>query len=94
MRRRVNPPQPSGRQKDTQQVRYALQDPDYGVRINATEALRETTSERAVSVLVKLLKDEVTDVRAYAAEALGKIGSPEAIISMTQALMDKHWYVR
>ena len=56
--------------------------------------MRETTSEGAVSVLVKLLKDEVADVRAYAAEALGKIGSPEAIISMTQALMDKHWYVR
>ncbi|OQX79826.1 MAG: hypothetical protein B6D56_06320, partial [Candidatus Omnitrophica bacterium 4484_70.1] len=43
----------------------------------------------AVPYLIKLLKDEDSEVRKAAAEALGKIGSPEAVPHLIEALKDK-----
>ena len=66
-----------------------LADADGRVRKLAVWALSELKDARAVAALCNvLLSDERIEVREGAAEALGEIRSPEALLSLKQALND------
>ena len=51
-----------------------LNDPDPFIRVEAVQALGERQEEQSLIPVCDSLKDENLYVRAYAAEALGKIG--------------------
>ena len=53
--------------------RSALQDNVWQIRVEAADALGNIEDRRAVSPLIKMLKDENKYVRKEAAEALGEI---------------------
>ncbi len=51
-------------------------------------------SEKAVDPLIEALKDEDSDVRRSAAEALGAMKSEKAVDPLIEALKDKTWTIR
>ena len=55
-------------------------------------AYAEETQEQKVERLIKQLQDQDVDVRAFAIEALGDIGSEaqDAVPALIQLLQDKH----
>jgi HEAT repeat protein len=70
----------------------ALKDRDWQVR-RATEALGKIGSP-AVPALIQALNDDEWRVRWAAAQALGKIGNPQAVPALIQALKDENEWVR
>ena len=63
------------------------------VRAVAAEALVKIGTP-AVPALIQALRDRSENVRFAAAEALGKLGDPQAVPALIQALGDSDWYVR
>jgi HEAT repeat protein len=47
-----------------------------------------------VNSLIISLGDEIWEVRAQAAKALGVLGDKQAVIRLKQALFDESWWVR
>jgi HEAT repeat protein len=60
--------------------------------MGAAHALGDIGDERAVDVLLQLLKDEFKDVQVSAAYALGKIGDERGVGARLQLLKDGSWY--
>jgi len=73
-----------------------LSDPDALIRRHAGQALGKIKAPRAVAPLTSVLgdPDEEWHVRGSAAEALGRIGDPNAVEFLARALMDSHWNVQ
>jgi hypothetical protein len=72
---------------------HALADDDWLVRMKAVKVLARTvepSDKRAVEPLIHALRDEHEDIRATAAEALGKLGDTRAFDSLLLALQ-KDW---
>jgi hypothetical protein len=73
----------------------ALQDPEEHVRWSTVAALTTVRDEAAADLLSHaLLEDASADLRAGAADALGKIASPRAIDALQRALGDESAGVR
>jgi len=68
---------------------HALEDDYANVRWSAAEALGIIQDENAVGPLIKLLNnpDEEIMIRLVAADALGKIGAPEAEAALQQVIL-------
>jgi len=74
-----------------------LNDPDPFVRVEVVQALGEIQKEKSLTTLCDCLADENLYVRAYAAEALGKIGDVDIALTLSRllpALDDPSPYVR
>ncbi len=73
--------------------RKALHDPDASVRGHAIEDIAKHSDVAAAKDVAALLADPKAGVREAAAEALGTLGSAEAIPSLVQALpkQDDEW---
>jgi HEAT repeat protein len=67
-------------------LREALAHEDFKVRGLAAEALGRVSDPGVVPDLIPLLRDPSGPVRAYAAEVLGKLGSPESMAPLREAL--------
>ena len=74
-------------------TRY-LDDPSIAVKREAVYALGRRPYAPARSRLELLLNDADTLTRAYAARAVGGIGSPESVPALLSALRDSHPWVR
>jgi hypothetical protein len=96
---------PQGRQHSLGQTQTVsdfvldLRERDQLGREAATEALgwlakTKTEIDDAVPALIKVLKDDVTEVRRNAAEALGRIGDLRAQAALQDALQDEDEWVR
>ena len=59
------------------------------VRSNAVEALGQFGIERAIPILIKILRDESSYERGEAAKALGEIGSEQAVPILIRVLGDE-----
>ena len=68
-----------------------LADEDPEVRLFCVNVLCEIRDRRALPFLFSSINDPDINVRAASAEALGKIGDPEAIDFLQKALRDVHW---
>jgi len=74
-----------------------LADPDPFVRVEAVQDLGEIHEQRSLAAVSNSLQDENIYVRAYAAEALGKIGRLDISFTLSRllpALDDPSPYVR
>ena len=74
-----------------------LNDPDPFVRVEAVQGLGEIQKEQSIVAVYDCLDDENIYVRAYAAEALGKIGTIDIFFTLSKlipALDDPSPYVR
>ena len=74
-----------------------LKDPDAFVRVEAVQALGDIQKEQSLAAVCYCLSDENLYVRAYAAEALGKIGQVDISLTLSRllpALDDPSPYVR
>lgn len=72
----------------------ALQQDSPGLRKQAAERLKHSTTEETIRQLLQALSDENFWVRARAAEALGHVGAEMAITSLFQAVADENRTVR
>lgn len=72
----------------------ALDRKDRDVRLGIISALAEIRDTRAVSSLVRMLKDQSSEVRWQAAIALGETGDSSATGALLGALRDSDKYVR
>ena len=68
-----------------------LADDDPEIRLFCVNVLCEIRDRRALDLLFRSINDPDINVRAAAAEAMGKIGDPEAITFLQKALMDVPW---
>jgi len=76
---------------------HKVNDPDPFVRVEAVQALGERREVQAFVSVCDSLNDENLYVRAYAAEALGRIGRidiSQALLRLLSALDDSSPYVR
>lgn len=65
------------------------------IRYNSVRILRKIGgSTEKVEPFIKLLKDENSDIRGYAAGCLGNIGNPKTIIHLIQLINDVDGFVR
>ena len=73
----------------------SLKDKDSHVRIFTIDTIVDNQNNHlAVPQLMKLLAEDVKEVRIKVAWALGKIGAPKAIDALVQSLRDQEWEVR
>lgn len=63
-------------------------------RVLATTALARQSPVEVEDVLLELLNDPEPDVRAIAAEGLGRIGSAKVLRPLRELLADESWVVR
>ena len=63
-------------------------------RVLATTALSRQSPIEVEDVLLELLADPEPDVRATAADGLGRIGSPRVLRPLRTLLVDESWVVR
>ena len=75
--------------KAREAVRAALHDKDSTVRQVALHSCSLWHDKSAVSELIKILSDPDLHLRRVAAEALGRIGDPEAVPALLQATLEK-----
>jgi HEAT repeat protein len=78
-------------------LQQKLNDPDPFARVEAVQALGEIHKEQALTSVCACLNDENIYVRAYAAEALGRIGRLDislTLLKLLSALDDPSPYVR
>jgi len=69
----------------------AMNDPEWGVRVQICGLLHDIADERAVQPLIQIMKtDPRPMVRNTAAYALGGIGDPSAIPALIEALDNDH----
>lgn len=69
----------------------ALNDPEWGVRVEICGLLHDIADSRAVEPLVQIMKaDPVPMVRNTAAYALGGVGDPAAIPALIETLENDH----
>ena len=78
----------------TKTLTTALQDPNYGIRFFAADALENLGNEKVIQPLISALQDSDYHVRIIAALALGKIGNEQAIQFLISALQDSDYGVR
>jgi HEAT repeat protein len=74
-----------------------INDPDPFVRVEVIQALGEIQEKRSFVAILGCLNDENIYVRAYAADALGKIGTIDVSLTLSKlfpALDDPSPYVR
>ncbi len=87
-----------GTEKSADTLLDYLEDDDFPEELKPTiiKALGEMKSEISVDILIEILDDidEEKSWRWNACEALGKIGDPEALPSIKEALLDKDTYLR
>ena len=65
-----------------------------GLKLRDIQLLAESGSRRAVPALIELLADPQQENRAAAADALGRMGGPEAENALGPVLKDPHGIVR
>ena len=68
-----------------------LEDHDPEVRLFCVNVLCEIRDSRALPLLFRSINDPDINVRAASAEAMGKIGDPEALGFLQKALGDVQW---
>lgn len=66
-------------------------DPDLEVRLFTANILSEIRERAGLPLLSALIKDSDPNVRAAAAEAVGRIGGPGAASMLSEALSDESW---
>src|ERR1700730_13064081 len=76
------------------QLRAALNDPAWSVRIAAVQAMETIGGQAPIELLLSALKDENSSVRAVAARVLGRLGEYAPVEPLVAALRDAEWYVR
>lgn len=80
---------------DISSLLESLQEEDLHVRIFTIDAIVDNHNKKlAVPQIMKLLREDVKEVRIKAAWALGKIGEKTAISALIEALNDQEWEVR
>ncbi len=79
--------------KSVEQLRADLHDPRKSVRRNAVEALGKL-GESALDMLISALPESDDYTRRRILEAMGSIGSPRTITTITPFLHDESIYVR
>jgi HEAT repeat protein len=92
----IVPSEPADGEK-LQGLLLKLHDPDPFIRVEAVQGLGEIQHEQSLVSACGCLKDENLYVRAYAAEALGKIGRMDISLVLSKllpALDDPSPYVR
>lgn len=80
--------------KQNDQLRAALNDPVWSLRIAAVQAIATMSEEAPIELLLSALKDEDSSVRAAAARVLGRLGEHAPVEPLVAALQDAEWYVR
>lgn len=71
---------------DVDSALQALKDPSSQINRHAAYELGESKDVRAVPALIECLDHEDIHLRRIAARALGKIGSPEAVMPLVEVL--------
>ncbi len=71
-----------------------LGSPDLNARLGAVWTLGKISDQRAVPLLIELIRDSQPKVRSSAAGALGKIPGPQSIAALSSAMRDPNQYVR
>jgi HEAT repeats len=72
-----------------------LEDSSYKVRVQAALVLGKLADRNAVPALARSLRDSNNTVRAVSAQALGRIGAPEAVKELNEVLKtEKDAFVR
>jgi HEAT repeat protein len=80
--------------KQNDQLRAALNDPVWSVRIAAVQTMETMGEQAPIDLLLSSLKNENSSVRAVAARVLGKLGEHAPVEPLVAALRDAEWYVR
>jgi HEAT repeat protein len=75
-------------------TRHLIADPDGRVRTLCAWALRRFNDKRAISSVIKGLKDRDSYVRSSCARAIGDMGSSEHMSALRQLFLDQNWEVR
>jgi len=71
-----------------------LSDPEPAIRTAALGALGDLGKDANLSMIASHLEDDAIIARAAAAEALGKIGAPKAVLFLEQSLDSRSNYYR
>ena len=80
---------------DLDSLLESLKDEDSHVRIFTIDSIVDNqNNKKAVPTLIKMLSQDVQEVRTKIAWALGKIGELSAVESLVEALKDEYWEVR
>jgi len=78
----------------TEALIIALNKKNRNLRLGVIGALAEIRDPRAVSSLIKMIRDPSSEIRWQAAIALGEMGDPAAAPAILEALKDTDKYVR
>ena len=80
---------------DLDSLLESLKDEDSHVRIFTIDSIVDNqNNKKAVPTLIKMLSQDVQEVRTKITWALGKIGELSAVESLVEALKDEYWEVR
>jgi GAF domain-containing protein len=72
---------------DERQLLAALESAEWQARVAAVQTLEEWGERAPIERLIKAVQDEHEAVRAAAAQALGALGNPGAVVPLVEACM-------